>query len=65
LNLFALGAVVVLAGALLAVFGSLYLVAARSFRRGELAEEGLRMLRWALLGQVALYVLLAITAFLT
>jgi hypothetical protein len=39
--------------------------AARSYRRGELDFEGIRILRWALLGLISIYVLLAVTAFLT
>lgn len=65
MNLSALIAVIVFAGALLVIFGVLYIGASRSHARGELGIEGLRMLRWALLGHVTLYVLLAITAFLT
>jgi len=65
LNVGALVAVVVFAGALLAIFGALYREASRSHSRGEMGIDGLRILRWALLGHVALYVLLAVTAFLT
>ncbi len=65
MNAFALAAVLILATALLAIFGSLYMVAWRSYKRGELGMDGIRILRWALLGQVVLYALLGITAFLT
>ena len=65
MNTPALFAVIILSGALLAVFGSLYLVASRSQKRGELDASGLRILRWALLGHVVLNILLALTAFLT
>ena len=65
MNVGALVAVVVFAGALLAIFGALYREASRSHARGEMGIDGLRILRWALLGHVALYVLLAVTAFLT
>ena len=65
MNTIALAAVLILAAALLAIFGSLYMVAWRSYKRGEVGIEGIRTLRWALLGQVVLYVLLGITAFLT
>lgn len=58
----ALVAVIVLAGAFLAIFGSLYLGAVRSYRRGELDEAGVRILRWAVLGQLCIYVVLALTA---
>ena len=61
----ALIAVGVLAGALLSIFGALYIVALRSHRRGEMDIEGIRILRWALMGHITLYILLAITAFLT
>jgi hypothetical protein len=50
---------------MLAIFGALYVGAARSYRRGELDFEGIRILRWALLGLISIYVLLAVTAFLT
>ena len=59
----ALVAVIVLAGAFLAIFGSLYLGAVRSHQRGELDEGGVRVLRWAVLGQLCIYAVLAITAF--
>jgi len=65
LNVDALLSVVVFAGVLLAIFGALYAGAARSQARGEIGAEGTRLLRWALLGYTTLYVLLAITAFLT
>jgi hypothetical protein len=65
MNTAALVAVVLFAGAFLAIFGALYVGAVRSYQRGELDFEGIRILRWALLGQVVIYVLLAITAFLT
>ncbi len=65
MNLGALAAIAAFAGALLAVFGILYRMAAASRRRGELDEEGMRILRWALLGQLVIFAILAITAFLT
>lgn len=65
MNLSALVAILLFAGALLAIFGALYVGARRSEARGELMSEGTRMLRWALLGSLILYLLLAITAFLT
>jgi hypothetical protein len=61
----ALVAVIVLAAAFLAIFGSLYLGAVRSYERGELDYAGVRILRLAVLGQLAIYVVLAITAFFT
>ena len=65
MNLGALVAVIVFAGALLLIFGALYIGALRSYKRGELEIAGVKVLRWAFLGHVALYVLLAITAFVT
>ncbi|HEX5451666.1 MAG TPA: hypothetical protein VFW86_04690 [Candidatus Limnocylindrales bacterium] len=61
----ALLAVVVFGGALLVIFGFLYREAVRNYRRGELDMDGIRLLRWALLGQLVIYLLLAATAFLT
>jgi hypothetical protein len=48
---------------LLAVVGSLYGVAVRAHRRGELGLDGVALLRWAIAGQLVLYVILALTAF--
>jgi hypothetical protein len=50
---------------MLAIGGALHVGAARSYGRGELDFEGTRILRWALLGLISIYVLLAVTAFLT
>ena len=58
-------AIVALAGALLLVFGLLYRMAAASHAKGDLDFEGIRILRWALLGQLIIFAVLAITAFLT
>ncbi len=65
MNLGALTATFLLAGALLVVFGLVYRVAVRSHARGELSYDGIRLLRWALAGQLAIFVVLGITAFLT
>ena len=65
MNLAALIAVIVFAVVLLSIFAALYAGALKSHRKGEMGVEGLRILRWALLGQVTLYVILAVTAFLT
>lgn len=65
MNLAALIAVIVFAVVLLSIFGALYTGALKSHRKGEMGVEGLRILRWALLGQVTLYIILAVTAFLT
>ncbi len=64
MNVEALIAVILFAVAMLAIFGALYLGAVRAYQRGELAFEGIRILRWAVLGQLVIYVLLAITTFL-
>ncbi|MGA3031213.1 MAG: hypothetical protein ABSE58_10880 [Candidatus Limnocylindrales bacterium] len=64
-NLAALLAILAFAGLMLAIFAVLYAGAVRSYRRGELDFEGIRILRWTLLGQFSIYVLLAVTAFLT
>jgi hypothetical protein len=37
--------------------------AVRSYERGELGFEGIRILRWGMAGQVAIYAVLALTAF--
>ncbi|MDG6917718.1 MAG: hypothetical protein JRM85_09020 [Nitrososphaerota archaeon] len=65
MNSSALVAIAVFAGALLSVFGVLYRMASTSHARGELAYEGIVILRWALLGQLAIFAILALTAFLT
>jgi hypothetical protein len=65
MNAAALFAVLLFASALLLIFGSLYMGALASHRRGELGADGLRLLRLALLGHLTLYALLAVTAFLT
>lgn len=59
----ALVAIALLAAAFLAIFGSLYLGAVRSHRLGELDAAAVRILRWAVLGQLCIYAVLAITAF--
>jgi hypothetical protein len=60
-----LSAVLAFAGVLLVVFGFLYLGAARSRACGELSSEGILLLRWALAGHLTIFLVLAITAFLT
>ena len=65
MNLSALIAVAVFAAALLSIFGALYVGASKSYAKGEMDIEGIRLLRWMLLGHVTLYILLGITAFLT
>ncbi len=64
MNVPALIAVAIIAGGFLVIFGRLYRGAVRSHRAGELGADGVRVLRLALVGQLALYVLLALTAFL-
>ncbi len=65
MNFSALAAVFAFAGVLLFVFGLLYRGAAKSRARGELDPEGMRILRWALLGHLTIFAILATTAFLT
>jgi hypothetical protein len=65
LNSSALVAVAAFAGVLLLVFGLLYRVARASYVRGELDAWGVQVIRWGLLGQLAILAILAITAFLT
>ena len=65
MNISALIAIIAFAGALLFVFGVLYRMAAKSHARGELDYDGIRILRWALFGQLVIFVILALTAFLT
>jgi hypothetical protein len=64
-NVGALLAVAAFAGVLLFVFGLLYLGASRSRARGELDPEGIRILKWALLGHLTIFAILATSAFLT
>ena len=65
MNTSALVAILVFAAALLSVFGVLYRMATRSHARGELGYDGIVILRWALLGQLAIFAILTLTAFLT
>ena len=65
MNPSALAAIGLFAGALMLVFGLVYLGAVRSRARGELSKEGTNILRWALLGQLVIFVVLGVTAFLT
>lgn len=64
MNVAALIAVGVFTVVLLSIFGALYISAAKSHKRGEMGVEGVRLLRWAVLGQLALYAILAVTALL-
>ena len=63
-NVAALVAVFLFTALMLAIFGTLYRGAVRSYERGELDFEGIRILRWGMAGQVAIYAILALTAFL-
>jgi len=65
MNTSALIAVAAFAGALLFVFGLLYRLALKSYAKGELGPEGIGILRWALAGQLAIFAVLAMTAFFT
>ncbi|MDG6904765.1 MAG: hypothetical protein JRN20_03150 [Nitrososphaerota archaeon] len=64
MNESALIAVAVFAAAFLAIFGALYAIASKSHKRGEMGSDGIVVLRWALLGFLVIYGLLAITAVL-
>lgn len=64
MNLDALVAIFAFAGAVIGIFGWLYAGASRSFAHGELGAGGVRLLRWALVGYVVIFVLLATTALL-
>lgn len=64
MNVSALVAVIAFAALLLVVFGVVYLGARRSYQQGELEAGGMRILRWALLGHVTIFVILGITALL-
>ncbi|HUI23175.1 MAG TPA: hypothetical protein VLY82_02145 [Nitrososphaerales archaeon] len=65
MNTSALVAVALFAGALLLVFGLLYRIALKSYAKGELGADGIGILRWALVGQLAILTVLAMTAFFT
>ena len=65
MNVSAIIAVILFAAALLSIFGAIYSGASRSQKRGELDKDGLKILRWALLGHITLFIMLGITAFLT
>ena len=65
MNVAALLAVLIFAGVLSIILGTLYRGAVRSYRRGEVDFEVIRLLRWALLGHAVIYLLLAVSAFLT
>jgi hypothetical protein len=64
MNLEALSSVVALGGILTIILLAIYAGATRAHRRGELSADGIRILRWAIVGQLAIYGLLAITAFI-
>lgn len=65
MNVQALVAVIIFGGVVLAIFAVLYREALRAYREGLLDFDGIRLLRWAVLGQMVIYLLLAVTAFLT
>ncbi|HEX5467386.1 MAG TPA: hypothetical protein VFW92_12020 [Candidatus Limnocylindrales bacterium] len=65
MNVQGLIVVVVFGGALLAIFGLIYRQALASYRQGELGPDGIRLLQWAIVGQLVIYALLGLTAFLT
>ena len=49
--------------AVLSIFGAIYLGASKSYSRGEIGADGIRILRWALVGFAGIYALLALSAF--
>ena len=57
-------AIGIFAAVLLSIVGTLYLGAVKSHVRGEMGIEGMVILRWAILGFLVLYGLLALSAFL-
>ncbi len=63
MNEAALIAVGVFAAAVLSIFGAIYYGASKSYARGELERDGIKILRWALLGYACIYVVLALSAF--
>ncbi len=63
MNLQALLAVLFFGGVLTVILLVIYRGAMQSHKRGELGSDGIRVLRWAILGQLAIYGILAITAF--
>jgi hypothetical protein len=62
LNTSALIAVIVFAAVFLSIVGALYLGAVKSHARGEMGRDGIVILRWAILGSLVIYALLALTA---
>lgn len=60
----ALLAVLIFAAAFLSIYGSIYVGAAKSRKRGEMDERGMRILRLGLVGHIVIFALIAVTAFL-
>jgi hypothetical protein len=63
MNVQALAAVAVFGGVLTLILVYLYVGAVGAHKRGELGADGVRVLRWAIFGQLVIYGILAITAF--
>jgi hypothetical protein len=47
----------------LSIFGAIYSGASKSYSRGELGPDGIKILRWALVGYAGIYAVLALSAF--
>jgi len=60
----ALIAVAVFAAAFLSIYMGIYAGASRSYHRGELDRRGIQILRLGLLGHIAIFILVGITAFI-
>jgi hypothetical protein len=65
LNTYALLSVLFFAVAFLGVYLSVYYNAFKSYKRGELEERGVRILRLGLYGHLVIFAILGVTAFLT
>ena len=64
MNVQALASVAAFGSVLVLILVYLYVGAVGAHRRGELGADGVRVLRWAILGQLVIYGILAITAFI-
>ncbi len=64
MNPAALLAVLVFAGAFISIYGSIFFGAWKSYKKGELDPKGIRLLKLGFLGHLAVFGVLAITAFL-
>jgi len=64
MNVYAILAVSLFAAVFLSIYGTIYLNALSSYRRGELDWRGVRILRLGLYGHLTIFAILAVTAFL-